>query len=638
MAYAYDADEEDDLDRMEDEAEDRAPSDLIERMGEVEGDVSDLLEEGELATIASRAIEEFDADKSGRREWDEIVRNAIESAKMAKEEKGFPFKNAANVRYPALPVASIQFGSRAYGAMVRDDQVVKSKVFGADKDGRKAAQGERVSSFCNWQLLHLCDEWDPGTDQLCHMLPVHGKMFRKIYWSRARNRPVLDTVSSLNVYTPMNAPSLDQAPRVTQICEYFPYEIAQRIAAGVWRNHDYVVDSADTQKPILYLEQYRYEDLDRDGLPEPYVATIHRDTATVVRLEPAFDPEHLRVWESGAGDALVRDLPWVDYGFLPNPEGGFYEIGFGHLLEGLGAAINAILNQIIDAGTRANAGGGFISAGLKLRAGTIRINPGEFQPVNVQGDIRGAIHEMQFSGPNQTQFQVLEFLLGAAQDITATKDVLTGEMPGQQRLAEGTVLALIEQGMQVYSTIYKRIYRSERRAHRRLFGLNRDFVDAKVYQQFLDTPADPRADFDMRGVDVMPVSDPSSVTDMQRLARANFLASRVQAAPDLYDRPAVEARILESARVPNANELMQQSNGAAQMLQMKGAEAKISETNARARHLEASAAKTYQEAQSAALERGVRAGELDAVVPNAGDPPVLPGAGGDGGPAQGDLG
>lgn len=635
MAYGMDAEDE-----MEAEAEGRTPSDLIEAMGEVEGDVSDLIEESERASIAARAIEELDGDRSSRRDWDATLERAIAAARQDDERKSFPFDGASNVKFPVLTTAAIQFGSRAYGAMVRDDQVVKPKIFGADPQGAKAALGERVSTFTNYQLLHLCDEWDPATDGLCHMLPVQGTAFRKIGWSRARNRPVLDLVSSKFVYVPKDSPSLDQAPRVTQLCRFFPYEIAQRIAAGAWRNHEYTIDGQDSQKPIEYLEQYRYEDLDRDGLPEPYVATIHRETTTIVRLEPAFDPANLRVWESGAGDALVRDLPWIDYGFLPDPDGGFYSIGFGHLLEPLGAAINALLNQIIDAGTRANAGGGFISSALKLRGGVVRIRPGEFHPVNASGQaVSQSIHELQFNGPSAVQFQVLDFLLGAARDITATKDVLTGDMPGQQRLAEGTVLALIEQGMQVYSTIYKRIYRSERRAHRRLWGLNRDFLDARVYRQVLDVAnADPRTDFDMRGVDVMPVSDPASVTDMQRLARAQFLAGRAAAAPAIYDPVKVETRILEAARIPNALELLAQGVTPKSMIEMEGAKAKVAGMRADARLKEASAAEKFQRAQGAALERGVRSGELAAMADGSGDTGVLPGAAGNGGGTQGEMG
>lgn len=630
---AYGDNDEEREDKLDQEAEDREPTDLIAKMAEIEGDVSDVLDEGERGEIAARAVEEWGFDRNARRGWEETIDRALAAARQDDSKKAFPWENAANFKFPVLTTAVIQFGSRTYGALVRDEQVVKSKVFGADPQGIKAAQGQRVTQFANYQLLHQCDEWDPGTDALCHQIPLVGKAFRKLFWNKARNRPTIDLVSAKHVYVPMDAPSLDQAPRVTQRCSYYPFEIAQRIASGRWREHDYECarDGQDSQAPIEYIEQYRYEDLDRDGLPEPYVATVLPHTNTLVHLEPAFDPQHLRVWESGAGDALVRDLPWIDYDFLPNPDGGYYSWGFGHLAEALQAAINAILNQIVDAGTRANAGGGFISQELKLRGKTVRIRPGHYEPVNVAGPINQAIHEVQGPGPNPTQFAVLEMLLGAADKVLGSPDVLSGDMPNQQHVAEGTILALIEQGLTVYATIYKRLYRSERRAHRRLFGLNRDFLDPAVYQQVLDIEgADPRTDFDMRGVDVLPISDPGQITDMQKIARGNFLASRVAANPIEYNATAVERRILEAARIENIDEILNPPDSPIRQMAMRKATAEIQKLESDARASEAKAADNFQKAQEGALERGVREGELRAVAEGSGDAEVLPGAEGNG--------
>lgn len=630
MAYADEHEIDPEEARMGEEAEPREPTDLMRDMGEVEGDVSDLLDDDERMRVAGRAVDEFRLDKSDRREWDATIERALAASKQTGEAKNSPWPNASNLKYPALTNAALQFGSRTMGALMRDESVVKPKVFGSDPQGLKAAKGQRTSEFANYQLMYQCDEWQPGTDRLCHALPVLGTMFRKLYWSKARNRPVIDTVSARDVYVTMDAPSLMQAPRVTHGLTYYPYEIAQRVAAKVWRKHEYTKDGADTQKPCRYIEQYRYEDLDRDGLPEPYVVTVHEETMQIVRLEPAFDPTNVRAWESGAGDALVRDLPWIDYGFLPNPEGGFYSIGFGHLLEPLQSAINTLLNQIIDAGTRANAGGGLITQGLKLRASTIRIRPGVFEPVNVAGDIREAIHEFQFSGANQTQMTMLELLLGAAKDLTGNADVLTGDMPNEQHVAQGTVLALIEQGLQVFSTIYKRLYWGERRAHRRLFGLNRDFLSKEAYQGFLDQPADPQEDFDMRGVDVLPVSDPAGVTDMQRLARANFLGARAQAAPLEYNSSAVEMRILAAARIENVQEILAPPDSPMRALSARKADADVAKTESESRKAEAGAEKEHVNAQQDALEHGRRAGELKAVADGTGRTDVPQGAQGDG--------
>ena len=58
---------------------------------------------------------------------------------------------------------------------------------------------------------------------------------------------------------------------------------------------------------------------------------------------------------------LIRIEPvhyFTKFAFLPNPDGGFYDLGFGMLLKPLNEAINTTLNEILDAGALANAGGG----------------------------------------------------------------------------------------------------------------------------------------------------------------------------------------------------------------------------------------------------------------------------------------
>jgi chaperonin GroES len=57
--------------------------------------------------------------------------------------------------------------------------------------------------------------------------------------------------------------------------------------------------------------------------------------------------------------ASIPEQYFTKYGFIPTPDGGFYELGFGNLLGPVNDSINTIVNQLIDAGTMSNTGGGF---------------------------------------------------------------------------------------------------------------------------------------------------------------------------------------------------------------------------------------------------------------------------------------
>lgn len=647
-------------------------------IAEFEGNLAERLSEEDRKRMAEEVVREYEHDEKSREEWLHGVDRAIKNARQKPEKKNYPFEGASNIKYPLLTTAMNQFGARAYGAVTRSDQPMTCKVVGEDPKGLKAKRADRLARFGNYQLMYMMDEWDSGTDKLLHMLPVMGAGFRKGYWRADMGRPTLEFTSAKDVVVPNDAPSFDRAPRMTQPTPMYPYEIDRLVESGKWLNHkrDYQGGrDEDTQKACIYLEQVRYYDLDGDGMMEPYIATVSKDNQDLVRLDAAFWANSIRTNSiDGKVETIMRESPWIDYSFLPDIEGSVYGMGFGQLLESLGAAINTALNQIFDAAHRQNAGGGFISQGLRLRGGEVRIKPAEFLNVNVPGRVSDAIHELQFAGPSPVLFQLVEFLLGAAADITSVKDVMTGEAPSGQ--AMGATLALIEQGMQVFSTIYTRIYRAMRKEFRLLMRLNSRYLDPSIYAEFLDDeelfaelmglpppgeapqgmPAIPGAppmqtmasglmmpqqpqpivlnaqgleklaqDFDLKNMDVAPGADPRSVTDMQRMMRAQYLAQ-------FKGQPGIDNRWIQEQELQAANiadwpkaflegpSPLDEHNAAMAKEELRGAGLDNDLKEQQIKKTAKEAEKTYHEAGKVAFERGVSEG-MAGGVPGVADAP-----------------
>jgi hypothetical protein len=120
---------------------------------------------------------------------------------------------------------------------------------------------------------------------------------------------------------------------------------------------------------------------------------------------------------------------------------------------------------------------------------------------------------------------VLDLILGAARDIAGAKDVITGEASNNGQV--GTTLALIEQGLQVFNAAAKRAFRAfkvEYELHFENIGTFGGENEARAYMNVLDdAEADFEADFANADLDIRPVSDPSTVTRMQKMARAQFI-------------------------------------------------------------------------------------------------------------------
>lgn len=521
--------------------------------------IADILSDEQRGTIGERVVREYRIDKASRKDWEDCNKEALDLALQVTKEKNYPWKGAANIKYPLLTTAAIQFAARAYPAIIGGPEVVKAKVQGRDEDGKKRSRGERIARHMSYQLTQEMEEWEADTDRLLHIVPISGMCFRKTYFDATlgRNRSELVTPDKLIVND--GARDIETVPRITQECEFYPYEIEERFRTGLWKRFELGPaegGAEDEEAPHVFLEQHRTIDLDDDGYAEPYIVTCHRDTAKIVRVVANFEEKDIALNDKGEVARIERTQYFTKFGLLPNPAGGFHDIGFGYLLKPINEAVNTTLNQLLDAGHLANVGGGFIGTGARLRGGMKRRRPGEWQPVEVSGQsLRDNMVPFPSQEPSMVLFQLLGLLIEAGKDISAVKDVMTGSEPKSANTPATTTLALIEQGMQVFSAIYKRIYRSLKSEYGKLYALNSRYLDEDTYFRLLDEEeAVAKDDYAQGDLDVVPVADPNVVTNMQRLARAQFL---MQFAGDPhFDGLKIRRRMLEAASIEDVDDLI----------------------------------------------------------------------------------
>jgi chaperonin GroES len=600
--------------------------------------LADLMDEAELSRIGDTAVREYEIDKASMSAWFDRMKSGVELATLVKGEKQYPFENAANIKYPLITTAALQFNAKAYPAIVASDGVVKVKVYGSDPQGIKAARGERVSAHMSWQLSCAIEEWEEDTDGLLTVLPIVGSVFRKVWRDTANNRTRVRSVAPGKMIVNDRARSLIDAPRLSEEFALYPTEIAERVAGGTFRNVDMVeVEGNDPDAPQEFIEQHRRLDLDGDGYAEPYVVTVHAKSRKVARIvadfdmgdvtraagDPALDPMTGQVVETqGPITAIRRGGYYVHYRFLPSLDGGLMGSGLGLLLGDINETVNSVINMMLDAGHMASRGGGFIGQEFRIKGGSQQFKPGEWKLTQAAGgDIRSAIVPMTFPGPDATLFQLLGLLIEAGKDVSSVKDVLTGETGGRNMTAT-TTLALIEQGMAQFTAAYKRIFRALKHEFRLIARINAEHVSPEEYNRFHDAPVmlDPRMEYDLADMDITPVADPTSVTRMQSAAKAELV---MQAAMNGMADPAeASKRIFEAASIPDVEALMPKPDPMAPVMaqmQMQGAQAalavqlvQVEKTMAEIAKLRADATKSY--ADAAATEVDVRLGTLQVAL------------------------
>lgn len=99
-----------------------------------EANLADSLDEDVLNKIGEEVVQGFHTDQDSRQEWLDRVEEDIKLATQVFEHKTYPWVGAANVKFPLLSTAALQFAARAYPALVPGPELVQGLVKKPDVD------------------------------------------------------------------------------------------------------------------------------------------------------------------------------------------------------------------------------------------------------------------------------------------------------------------------------------------------------------------------------------------------------------------------------------------------------------------------------------------------------------------------
>ena len=516
-----------------------------------------------------------------REPWVRRNTAALDLAMQVQKDKNFPWPNAANVAFPLITIAALQFHSRAYPAILPSADPVQCRVVGPDPDGSKTDRAERVGKYMSWQLMEEDEDWEEQLDRALIYVPIAGTGWKKTYYDGGKEHNESDFVPATDLILNYWAKSVTDCPVKTHIIPMSRNKMHSRILEEVFcdvRGEAWYLADAPTPEqtaasqarddrtgqivpqptentPFTCLEQHCSLDLDGDGYEEPYIVTIESSTQCVLRIVCRFDSEN--AIERTASGEIIR-IQGIEYftkiPFLPSPDGGIMDIGFGTLLGPLNESVNSTINQLLDAGTLANTAGGFLGRGAKIRGGVYNFSPFQWNRVDSTGDdLKKSILPLPTRDPSNVLFQLLSLLINYTEKISGAVDVTTGGNPGQNTPAS-TFQGMVDQGQKVYNAIFKRIWRSMKEEFKKLYLLNGrylskegiTFAGVDKYITGADFLGDPSA--------IIPVADPNVLSDQSRIAQATALMSLAKGNP-AYDQDVVEKTLLRALKIQNIDQV-----------------------------------------------------------------------------------
>ncbi len=513
----------------------------------------ELLDDEDNDAIARICAEGYALDLTSRSEWEERQARANKLALQVYEDKNTPWPNASSVKFPLITVAALQFQARAFPTLIPGTDLAKVRIYGPDPDGSKNARAERIARHMNWQCLEEDAGWEEEHDKLLLVLAIAGCSFIKQTFEPAPGRVVTHLVLPKHFVISYFSRNIEDSPRFTHTFYLSQNEIREREMDGRFRSaktddgeepkpsatveNDEITQAKDERQgiynpatddrvtPWFTAEQYCWFDLDGDGYQEPYIVTFDVTSGKIRRMVARFLPSGVK--KRGENVYQIKPINlFTKFGFIPSPDGGFYDLGLGSILGPINDSVNTAINQMFDAGTMATLGGGFLGRGWKGKGGPITFAPNQWHQSDASGDdLKKSVLPLPVREPSNVLFQLLGLLLQYGERIVSATDTQMGESTGQNTPAE-TSRMMDQNGARVYSAIFKRIWRSLRDEFRVRFNLNRNFLDiSDNAAELTQGPTALLAPNDYQGddLDVKPAADPHVVSDAQAEKQANML-------------------------------------------------------------------------------------------------------------------
>ena len=531
----------------------------------------DLLDDKTVRDIGEQCLRDFDTDMQSRGDWDERNADALKLALQVREDKSFPWQGAANVKFPLLSIAALQYHSRAYPALVQTDRVVKAKVWADDPNGELRQRAERISKHMSWQLTEQDYDWEDETDTALLIQPIIGCVFRKVYYRADEKRNESELILPDALIVNYGTTKISASTRVTHIIEMPMNRIVSRQRQGVYADVDLsgsrptepaqsaVEDMRNERQgtihpfaveggPRTVYEQHTEIDLDDDGYAEPYIVTLDYTTREVLRIVARFSEHDVRYNAKQEVEYIEGECYFVKYPFIPSPDGGFYDIGFGALLGPINETVNTAINQILDAGAMATVGGGFIGRGIRIIGGNLSFRPGEWKRLDSSGqDLKGNLVPLPTREPSNVLLQMLSMLINYSERLSGATDLMTGITPGQNTPAE-TSRAAMQEASRVFSGILKRTWRAMKTEYRMLFRLNQHYLDVDPKAMLATRMVRPGDYTNTEPTDIVPGANPDVAMEQQRLAQAQTVLQLSQTTPG-FNRDEAMLRFLQELHV-----------------------------------------------------------------------------------------
>lgn len=518
--------------------------------------LAESLDEDKRKSIAEQCVVEYESDNADRQEWLEMHARWDRLYHQKDKPTEALYDWASKESLPILAEACNQFAARAYKAFFPNRSIIKAMPVGKASPG-DWERADRIGKHMSWQFLVRDRGYKRNKRRLLLSVSKHGSHFTKAFYDPLSEQNQIVNVRAEDLVVPYGTGprDIEDVERKTHVipmpvgkgarmtAQEFFIEAPERWEAGEEKPTTAAADDAEglhrsgiektAADEAVVLEQHRWLDIGEGE--RPYIVWIDYQTRNMLRM--------VRRWDN---DPTVPVEYFTHYPFIENPD-GFYGLGMGHLVGEINKSCNKLLRQMLDAATLANVGNhsGFMSQAVSPQGGSVQMELGKFPklPGSVE-DLNRGIFTFKFPGPPQAMAEILTLIMARSDRLSSVTEMVSGQ--SEKIMQPTAVLALIEQALEQYSSVYEGLFDAWGEELQKAYRLNGKYLPFRELFTVHDAHNNPtvmeiaQSDY-AADLQVMPIADPRMATEEQRLTRSQIeydfiinyhtLQAQFQAAP-----------------------------------------------------------------------------------------------------------
>jgi len=465
-----------------------------------------------------------------------------------------PFTQACRTFDTTLSTALIRFCATSRSELLPESGPCSYKIVGQSSDELDDIAKTR-SQWLNYFLTIKDSAYYKDYEKSLYYIGFYGTVIKKVYYDDILKQPVSRFILPENFLINIDCTSILESDRLTHILKLSARDILINQKNEIYRdvelpylkvaggnNTDNTDDSKKTDSnSLINIDNYtqrslhdvyeshiylnletfepNYNSHEITDVPKPYIVTLDKESKEVLCIK--------RNWKKDDA-SFTRRKYFIAYQYFTGFD--IWGLGLARMSGTNAIAVTNMLRQTVDAATYQNLPAGFIQKGTSKQQKTdITLGAGQWQFLEGTGNIKDLFSPLPSNGPSQALMQLRQEVISQMQDQLSTAEL--GMMDSKEDIPTGTAIAFLEESNKIQSSVLKSLHVSFSEELRLLDDVFKEVVDREEFfingENYIIT----REHF-IDSVQLIPVSDPSVNSNIQRIMRAEAIFQTAMQMPD----------------------------------------------------------------------------------------------------------